>query len=162
MSARKVSILALLLALSVIGASIKIPAFVGSIALDVFPALLAAVFIGRKLGAFVAGVGHLLSALIAGMPLGPTHLLIALEMMLIVWVFALIYERGKKKLAGLIFIFSNSLLAPLPMILLFDVWFYVAILPSLFIGSMFNLFISLLIIPRFKTMNHKRTWNLLR
>ncbi|MFD1851598.1 hypothetical protein [Oceanobacillus bengalensis] len=40
MGARKMSILALFITLSVIGAAIKVPAILGSVALDSFPALL--------------------------------------------------------------------------------------------------------------------------
>src|SRR5699024_11235420 len=63
LSAKKMSLLALFIALSVIGASIKIPAVIGSVALDVFPALFASVLIGKRTGAVVAGLGHILTAL---------------------------------------------------------------------------------------------------
>src|SRR5690625_1633626 len=113
MSTRKISLLTLFIALSVIGASIKIPAIIGSVALDLFPALLAAVLIGKRAGAIVAGFGHLLSSLIVGMPLGPTHIIVALEMAAIVWFFSVIFQFGNKKLAGLFVILSNTLLAPI-------------------------------------------------
>lgn len=148
MSTKKISILALFLALAVIGASIKIPAFIGSIALDVFPALLAAVLLGRESGAIVAGFGHMISALIGGMPLGPIHFIIAVEMALIVWVFAIIYQTGKRKIAGLVFVIVNSLLAPFPMIFLFGIEFYMSVLLPLFIGACFNVVIAFVFIPR--------------
>jgi uncharacterized membrane protein len=150
MSARKMSLLALFIALSVIGASIKIPSFVGSIALDAFPALLAAVLLGKKRGAIVAGFGHLVSALIAGFPLGPMHLVIAVEMAVLVWCFGIIYQTGKKIIAGLFFILTNSFLAPLPFIFMLGIGFYVSILLSLLIGATFNTIIALILIPRFK------------
>jgi len=53
------SLLALFIALSVIGASIKSPAVIGSVALDVFPALFSSVLIGKRTGAVVAGLGHM-------------------------------------------------------------------------------------------------------
>src|SRR5699024_11807817 len=59
MDIKKISLLALFIALSVIGSFIKIPAVVGSIALDAFPALLAVVLIGTTAGAVVAGMGHI-------------------------------------------------------------------------------------------------------
>lgn len=152
MSTGKLSLLALFIALSVIGASIKIPAIVGSIALDAFPALLASVLLGKHHGAIIAGFGHIVSALIAGMMLGPMHVIIAVEMAVMVWFFCVIYQSGKKKSAGLFFILSNSLLAPLPMILLFSWEFYYALLPSLFIGAAFNTVLALVLIPRFKTV----------
>jgi uncharacterized membrane protein len=152
MPARKISLLALFIALSVIGASIKIPSFVGSIALDSFPALLAGVLLGKKEGAIVAGFGHLVSALIAGFPLGPMHLVIAAEMAVLVWCFGIIYQTGKKLIAGLFFILTNSFLAPMPFIFMLGIGFYVSILPSLLVGATFNTIIALILIPRFKKM----------
>lgn len=150
MSTKKLSLLALFIALSVIGASIKIPAVIGSIALDVFPALFAAVLIGKRTGAVVAGFGHIISALLGGMPLGPLHVIIAVEMAVIVWLFGFFYQSGKKKLAGLFFILSNGLLAPVPMLFLFGVGFYFVILPFLLVGAFINVFVALIFIPRFE------------
>jgi uncharacterized membrane protein len=152
MSARKMSLLALFIALSVIGASIKIPSFVGSIALDAFPALLAVVLIGKKNGAMVAAFGHLISAYFAGFPLGPMHLVIAVEMAVLVWCFGIIYQTGKKRIAGLFFILTNSFLAPLPFIFMLGIGFYASILPSLLVGATLNTIIALILIPRFKKM----------
>src|SRR4051794_20093391 len=92
MKGKLVSGLAMLTALSVVGAMIKIPAIVGSVALDVFPALLASVLFGAGAGALVGAFGHLLSALIGGFPLGPLHFLIAGEMAVLVWVFGRFYK----------------------------------------------------------------------
>ncbi|ASK61848.1 ECF transporter S component [Virgibacillus phasianinus] len=155
MSTKRLCLLALFIALSVIGAMIKIPSFVGSIALDAFPSLLAAVLIGKRAGALIAGAGHLVSALIAGMPLGPMHLLIAVEMALIVWSFGAIYQSGNTKLAGLFFVCSNSLLAPLPMLVLLGVSFYFALLPSLLIGATVNAAIAIIFIPKCKMLFQK-------
>lgn len=162
MSSKKSSLLALFLALSVIGAFIKIPSFVGSIALDTFPSLLAAALIGGRAGGIVAGFGHLLSALIAGMPLGPAHFIIAFEMAIIVWAFSLVYRIGKKKTAAIVFILCNSLLASLPMIFLFNTAFYAAVVPSLLIGATCNAFAALLIIPRFERIFQKVVWGAAR
>lgn len=152
MSAKKLSLLALFIALSVIGASIKIPAFITSIALDAFPAMLAAVLLGGKRGAIVAAFGHLVSALIGGFPLGPMHLVIAVEMAVIVWCFSLIYQSGKKTTAGLFFVLMNSFIAPIPFIFMLGKGFYFTIWPSLLVGASFNTIIALILIPRFKKM----------
>ncbi|WP_106496489.1 ECF transporter S component [Lentibacillus sp. Marseille-P4043] len=162
MTTKKLCLLALFIALSVIGAMIKIPSFVGSIALDAFPALLAAVLISKQMGALVAGFGHLMSALIAGMPLGPLHVIIALEMAIIVWFFSVIYLSGKRKLAGLFFVFSNSLLAALPMLFLLGISFYLAVLPSLLIGAVVNAGVALLFIPKFVTLFHGKIVEMLK
>lgn len=148
MSAKKISLLALFIALSVIGASIKIPAVIGSVALDAFPALLASVLIGGVPGAIIAGFGHLISAFIGGMPLGPAHIIVAIEMAAIVWGYSLIYKSGRRLLAGLFFVIFNGLVASLPFIFLMSVSFYLAIIPSLVIGATFNAVVAWLFIPR--------------
>jgi uncharacterized membrane protein len=153
MPARKISLLALFIALSVIGASIKIPSFVGSIALDAFPAMLAGVLIGKKNGAIVATFGHLISAYFAGFPLTvPVHIIIAVEMAVIVWVFSILYQSGNKIVAGLFFVITNSFLAPLPLIIMLPTGFYFTIWPFLLMGASFNTIIALILIPRFKKM----------
>lgn len=146
MNVRKISLLAVFIGLSVVGASIKVPAIIGSVALDAFPALLAAVFFGGGAGALVAGFGHLMSALLGGMPMGPLHFIIAVEMAVLTYLFALTWKR--KWLASMIFIVGNGLIAPLPFILFFDVSFYIALVPSLLIGSVMNTAVALLLIPR--------------
>jgi hypothetical protein len=149
---RKMSLIALFIALSVIGAAIKIPAIIGSVALDVFPALLAGAFFGAVPGAIVGGFGHMVSALIGGMPLGPLHLIVAISMTLLVYIFSKLFQPGKRMLAYIIFVLGNTLIAPLPFIFILDVAFYVALVPSLLVGSLFNVIIAWLMIPRLVTI----------
>lgn len=146
MNVRKISLLAVFIGLSVVGASIKIPAPIGSVALDAFPALLAAVFFGGGAGAIVGGFGHLVSALIGGMPMGPLHFIVAAEMAVLVFLFAKLWRS--RWLASTIFVIGNAIIAPLPFIFFFDVAFYIALLPSLFVGSLFNGVVALILIPR--------------
>jgi uncharacterized membrane protein len=148
MKGKMVSFLAMMIALSAVGAAIKIPAIVGSVALDVAPALLAAALLSGGAGALVALFGHLLSALLGGFPLGPLHLLIAGEMAVLVWLFGILYKSHHKILASFLFVLGNSFVAPAPFIFLMNLGFYVAIVPSLFIGSILNTVIALIIIPR--------------
>lgn len=147
MKSRTLGLLALFTALSAVGAAIKIPAIVGSVAFDVFPALIAAAILGSGAGAIVAAIGHLLSALIGGFPLGPMHVLIAIEMGILVWIFAISYKKNKV-LASFLFILGNSFAAPLPFIFLMNKAFYLAIVPSLLIGSTINTILALFAIPR--------------
>lgn len=157
LTGRKISLLAAFISLSVVGATIKIPAIVGSVALDASSALLAAVFFGAGAGAIVAGFGHLVSALIGGMPMGPLHFIVALEMAALVFLFAKMWKN--KWLASTMFVIGNALLAPLPFIFFFDLAFYIALLPSLFVGALFNTVVALILIPRlssfFEGIYHK-------
>ena len=148
MSIKKISLISLFIALSVAGASIKIPAIVSSVALDMVPALLGGVMFGSIAGAIIAFVAHLLSALLGGMPLGPFHLLIGLEMAVLVWLFAMFYKKRNKWLASILFVVGNTLIAPLPFLFLMGIGFYLGLLPSLFIGALINTVIAVILAPR--------------
>ncbi|MEH7491532.1 ECF transporter S component [Neobacillus niacini] len=150
MKSRMLSLLALFSALSAVGAAIKIPSTIGSVAFDVFPALLAAALLGSGAGAMVGALGHLLSALIAGFPLGPMHVLIAIEMALLVFIFGVLYKKNKKGTASILFILANAFAAPLPFIVIMNKAFYIALVPSLLIASIINTVIALVAIPRLK------------
>lgn len=152
MKSRMLILLALFSALSAVGAAIKIPAIIGTVAFDVFPALLAAALLGGGAGAIVGALGHLLSALIAGFPLGPMHVLIAIEMALLVFIFGVLYKKKKKGTASILFILANAFAAPLPFIFIMNPAFYVALVPSLLIGSAINTVIALVAIPRLKAL----------
>jgi hypothetical protein len=88
---RRLTLAALMVGLSALGAFIKIPGPLGSIAMDSCPGYLYASLCGPAAGAAVAFVGHLASALTAGFPLGvPFHLLVAGEMALCASVYGAI------------------------------------------------------------------------
>lgn len=150
MSSRKIVWLAVGFALSVIGASIKIPAIVGSVALDVAPALVIASLFSVSMGGVVACLGHLLSALLTGFPLGPLHLLIAVEMAVCVMIYGYLFKKGKKFIAAFVFWFGNAIISPFPFIFLFNWGFFVAIIPSLMIGAVFNIIIAQLFVQVFQ------------
>ncbi|MCA1058611.1 ECF transporter S component [Rossellomorea aquimaris] len=140
-------LLSLFIAFSAIGGMVKIPAVIGTVALDSMPALLvASLFNGRK-GAVVAGCGHLLSSLYAGFPLGPLHILIAAEMSLVVWLFGYVFSKGKRVMAAVLFLIGNGILSAVPFIFIISASFYVAIVPPLVIGSFINLTIAHFLYP---------------
>jgi uncharacterized membrane protein len=138
----KFTLLALLTALSAIGGLVKIPAAAGSVALDSLPALLAASILSGGAGAVIALFGHLISAVLAGMPLGPLHLLIAVEMAAAVWVFGWVFHKNSPVFAAGLFFVINGLIAPFPFYFLIAKEFYLAILPSLCIAAFLNLTIA--------------------
>ncbi|MGP7819093.1 ECF transporter S component [Niallia sp. 01092] len=153
MNGKKISILALFIALSAVGAYIKIPAHVGSVALDSFPSLIAGVLLGGISGGIVAGVGHLLSALIIGFPLGPFHFIISVEMSLLICLFSYIYRSGKKYFAYAVFIIVNSIILPIPFLFLINKGFYTMIIPSLLIGAVINAAAAYVLIPRLQSIS---------
>ncbi|WP_066301735.1 ECF transporter S component [Bacillus sp. FJAT-29937] len=148
MKSMKMALIALLVALTAIGAAIKVPAIIGSVGLDAFPALLAAAILGGPSGAVVGAMGHLLSALLGGMPMGPLHGIVAVEMAILAYVFAVLYRKGMKWQAGVFFILGNSFAAPLPFTFLISEAFYLTIVPSLLIGSALNTILAFILIPR--------------
>ncbi|RFU71414.1 ECF transporter S component [Peribacillus saganii] len=157
MTARKAAIIALFIALSTVGAAIKIPAVVGSVALDTFPALLASALLGVPAGSIIAALGHIVSAIIGGMPLGQLHIIIAVEMAIIVGIFGFLYLKGRKKTAVAVFFVGNALIAPLPFIMFLGTPFYIAVVPSLIAGAFINVMAAFLAIPRIGPILKKRT-----
>lgn len=80
-STRKLTACAVLTALSFVGANIKVPGT--SIAFDSLPAFLGALAVGAPWGMAVGFIGHLLTAMTSGFPLGlPVHAFIAVFMSL--------------------------------------------------------------------------------
>lgn len=151
MNVRKISMIALFVSLSIVGAYIKIPAPIASVALDIFPALIAGVIIDRRAGAIVASSGHILSAFFGGMPLGILHVVIGIEMGLIVWLFATLY-RSKPIQASVLFVLLNGLVASLPFIFILSFEFYLAIIPSLTMAAIFNVILALITLPRLESI----------
>lgn len=152
MKSSKVTWTAMFIALTAVGAAIKIPSISGSVALDAFPALLAAAILGGPAGAVVGALGHLLSALMGGMMMGPFHVIVGLEMAILAFIFAVFYRSGKKWLAGVLFVLGNTFAAPLPFLFLMSKAFYLSIVPSLFIGSVINTVIALIVIPKLASL----------
>ncbi len=78
MKTRTLVIAAMLIALSFIGANIKIS---GSIAFDSMPAFFGALVLGPVAGGIIGLIGHLLTAVFSGFPFGlPVHIIVAVMM----------------------------------------------------------------------------------
>lgn len=95
MKTRSLVLTAMLLALSFIGANIKI---FQSIAFDSMPGFLAALAFGPAIGALIGAVGHFLTAVTSGFPFGlPVHLLIMVDMALTMYAFGFVYKVVSKR-----------------------------------------------------------------
>lgn len=111
MNTKKLVLIALFVAMSFVGAQIKL---VYSIALDALPAFLAAAVLGPIPGALVGFLGHMLTALTSGYPFTMIiHLVIAVTMAVICWTFGKGYGKlpwiGNVGLA----VFLNGIVATL-------------------------------------------------
>lgn len=88
---KKLVMAALLLALSVVGAQIKI---FGSIAFDSAPAFMAAIFISPLIGGVIGLLGHLMSAATSGFMFTiPIHLVIGVMMFVSCYAFGIAYQK---------------------------------------------------------------------
>lgn len=101
-----IALSALFIALSYLGALIKLQ---GTIALDALPAFLGAIYLGPFYGGIIGFLGHFFTALFSGFPMTfPLHFLIAVLMMGTVSVFGYLYRKGQTLPASLLGIFLNG------------------------------------------------------
>ena len=97
-SVRRIAIISIFIALSAVGALIKIPSPVGTIGMDSAPGYFAAIAFGAAEGSIVIAVAHMLTSAVVGFPLSiPVHLIVAAIMA----VCALVFRWVNRKL-GLI------------------------------------------------------------
>jgi hypothetical protein len=90
MKTKKLVITALFIALSFLGANMKIA---GSIAFDSMPGFLGTLMLGPLFGALIGAVGHFLSAATSGFHLSlPVHLIIMVDMALTMYIFGVVYK----------------------------------------------------------------------
>jgi uncharacterized membrane protein len=150
-SKRRLPLIGLFIAMSVVGSLIKIPSPTGTIALDALPGFIAAGLLGGGTGALVGALGHLMTAFTAGFPLGPPlHLFIALEMALVLWTYAFLRKRLRRSMAILLAILANGVLSPLAFVLIpgFGIGFFLAMVLPLTIGSAVNILLADLVSER--------------
>ncbi|MCH4008632.1 ECF transporter S component [Companilactobacillus sp.] len=142
---KKLTFTAIILALCIIGANIKI---MGSVALDAFPAFFGAIALGPIAGAFLGLFGHLVSAMLSGFPLTlPVHLIIGFCMMVTMFVYGWI-RKGDRSMKWQYIILSDvvgyALNVPLELVLLYPILkqaVYVYFVP-LTIASVVNIILA--------------------
>ncbi|WP_218923258.1 ECF transporter S component [Bacillus sp. AFS017336] len=106
MNTKRIVLLSLFIALSAVLSNIKI---VYSIAFDSLPAFLAAIILSPIAGGIVGALGHLLTAFTSGFPFTiPVHLFIALQMLVIVWIFGVLFKKINKYIAIIVAIILNG------------------------------------------------------
>jgi len=104
---KKLVYIAMLIALSFVGALINIPGT--SIALDSMPGFFAALFLGPGVGAIVAALGHIITAAYRGFYLSlPLHMIIAIMMAFSAYMFGWTYKRTNGIISSIIAIVLNG------------------------------------------------------
>lgn len=140
---KRLSIMAIFIALSAVGALIKIPSPVGTIGMDSAPGFFSALAFGGLEGAIVIAFGHLLTSAVIGFPMTiPVHLYIAFQMAL--W--ALAYRLVNRKLglipAVIVGIILNGVVSSFAMLPMMGMGGVLGLLPFLVLGAAINVIIS--------------------
>ena len=140
---KRLSIMAIFIALSAVGALIKIPSPVGTIGMDSAPGFFCALAFGGVTGAVVIAFGHLLTSAVVGFPMTiPIHLYIAFQMAL--W--ALCYRWVNEKLglipAVIVAIILNGVVSALAMFPIMGMGGVLGLMPFLVVGAAINVIIS--------------------
>ncbi|HHU30524.1 MAG: ECF transporter S component [Bacillota bacterium] len=143
MTAKKLTVLALLVALCAVGGFIKIPSPTGTVALDSLPGFLGAALFGGWGGAVVGFLGHLFSAATVAFPFGiAIHLYVGVQMAVYVSIFGYLYRKGYKIPAVIAGVALNGVVAPLLLVPIYGSGFFLAMLPSLSVGSAVNIVLA--------------------
>lgn len=139
---KSITTVSMLVALSAVGSLIKI---FNTVALDSMAGYFAALYLGGWQGALVISLGHLLTALTSGLPLGIfTHLYIGLQMAAWAYLFKFLYE--KNSFLGIVT--ATLLNGPIAALLLVPIYgwgFFIGWSLPLSFGSFVNIFLAALV-----------------
>ncbi|WP_020575400.1 ECF transporter S component [Actinopolymorpha alba] len=141
---RQIARMAILIALSAVGALIKIPSPTGTVAFDSAPGFFAGVAFGGLPSAIVGGIGHLASALTTGFPLSlPVHLLVAIVVMPVsVVAFGYLARRTFLILAAVVAIALNAIAGIVVVMPFIGAGPAIALLVPLLVGATANVVIA--------------------
>lgn len=157
---RFITLTALIAAICVIGSFIKVPGFITTAALDSAPAFISVAFLPPLFSGIAASLGHLASALTSGFPSGPLHLIIAIEMFIIVYIFNVLHKKGLNIIKWLFLIVANGVLSALPFYFLISPAFFIGAVPNLLIATIINAVISMVAMPIVaKVFNQRKVSN---
>lgn len=143
LSVKRVAYMAIFIALSAVGAMIKIPSPVGTIGLDSAPGYFCALAFGYVEGMSVILIGHLLTSGIVGFPLGlPLHIFIAVQMG--VWALVFRWVTGKFGLipGAVTAILLNGIVSSFTMIFVGGMGAVLGVMPFLIAGSLINVAVA--------------------
>lgn len=149
MKTKKLVLIAMFIALSFIGANIKVA---GTIAFDSMPGFLGAIILGPCAGAIIGVVGHFLTALTTGFPLTlPVHIIIMIDMAITMVLFSLTYKALEKRnliaaniVAAIVGVLFNGPIAVL-MVMCVVGKGILSVLPILSLVSLINIVLALII-----------------
>ncbi|MCL4407514.1 MAG: alpha-ribazole transporter [Thermotogae bacterium] len=141
---RKLTLMAIFIALSFVGSLIKIPSPLGDIGFDSTAGFTAVLYLGYIPGSIVTMLGYLIITASAGFPLGILTAGVALEMFFVAIAYRYFY-RINKFLGITMATILNGIIAPLIVLPVGGWGLYIGLLPSLTIASVLNLATSTII-----------------
>ena len=140
---KELTITAVLIALSAVGAVIKI---YNTVAFDSMPGYFAALYLSGWQGALVIGLGHILTAVTSGFPFGiPIHLLIALMMAICAFVFRIAYKKYNIYISIIVTTVLNGPIFALAFVPIFGWGFFLGMVAPLTIASLSNVVLATMI-----------------
>lgn len=144
---KRIARIAILVALSAVGAFIKLPSPTGTVALDSAPGFVAAAAFGPGEGSIVGALGHMFSALITGFPLGlPVHLLVAAATIVWVGAFGWVARKVNIWVAIPVGIILNGVGGAALLIPIYGVGIFATLLVPLLVGSAINIVIAVAVV----------------
>lgn len=140
-------LMALMVALSFVGANIKMPGF-STIAFDSFPAYFAGILMGGVPGGIVGFLGHMMTSFLSGFPFGlPMHLVIAVMMFVAVFVFSFVTKKTNWVIGAILAVLINGVAMPIALVLMpgFEWAMAMAFIPMLVAASGANVALAILV-----------------
>lgn len=115
---KRLVLMGLFIALSFVGALIKIQ---GTIAFDAVPAFFAAIVLGPVYGGIIGLLGHLMTAAYTGFPSTiPVHGVIALMMFISCYTFGIVHKKTSFLMADFVGVMMNGVISLIVACLVFD------------------------------------------
>jgi uncharacterized membrane protein len=155
MNTKKIAIIGVLIALSVVGSFLVVPSPAGTVAFVSLPGYVAAGLFGPIIGGIVGSLGHLINAGVKSFALGiPSHLIIAGFMFLAMAVYGFMYKKNKI-LAIVLATLVNGPLSLVPFYFMVGPGFAIGMIVPLTVASLANTLLATLIIPSLKKVTNE-------
>ncbi|WP_300463593.1 ECF transporter S component [Desulfobacula sp.] len=143
LSVKRVAYIAIFIALSAVGAMIKIPSPAGTIGLDAAPGYFCALAFGYVEGVSVIFIGHLLTSGIVGFPLGlPLHIFIAVQMGLWAVAFRWVTHKFGMIPGTVIAVLLNGVVSAFTLVFVGGMGAALGVMPFLVAGSLINVVVA--------------------
>jgi len=140
---KRIAYISIFIALSAVGAMIKIPSPVGTIGFDSAPGFFCALAFGHLEGIAVIAIGHMLTSGVIGFPLGlPLHLFIAVQMGLWAFAFRWIKQKFGLIVASVITVILNGVLSSFTLFFIGGMGAVIGVMPFLLVGSLANVLLA--------------------